>query len=131
MPKVMIIDDAPALRNSFSRVLRKEGFEPIAMQDGLAALGSAGSHPPDLIVLDLNMPHMDGLEVLKRLRSNLLWRSVPVVVFSGAPRASSPTMRAEDLGVAAVLEKGTTTVEELMGHVRQLTAGPFALGGRL
>ena len=125
MPKVMIIDDAPGIRNSFSRVLRREGFEAIAVGDGLQALGAAGNQPPDLIVLDMNMPHMDGAEVLRRLRANILWKSIPVLVFSGAPSAAK---RAGELGVSQILEKGTVTVPQVIDKIREMTAG--AGGGR-
>ena len=79
MTKVLVIDDAPAMRSSLSRLLRKEGFEVLAADDGLQAIGYVANRPPDLIILDINMPRMNGIEVLKRLRENMLWRTVPVV----------------------------------------------------
>ena len=123
MPKVLIIDDAPATRNSLSRVLRKEGYDAVAVADGLQALGTAGSHPPDAIVLDLSMPHMNGLEVLERLRQNPLWRSIPVLVFSGM--ADAAAKRAGELGAAEVLQKGPVTVPQVLEKITALTAAPI------
>ena len=120
MTKVLVIDDAPAMRSSLSRVLRKEGFEVSAAGDGLQGIGFVATRPPDLIVLDLNMPHMNGLEVLKRLRENPLWRTVPVLVFSGSPNEMT-LKQARDLGATEILMKGEAQMPEVISRVRTLT----------
>ncbi|QOV88780.1 response regulator [Humisphaera borealis] len=120
MTKILVIDDAPAMRSSLSRALRKEGFEVLAADDGLQAIGYVANRPPDLIILDINMPRMNGIEVLKRLRQNMLWRTVPVLVFSGSPNAMT-LQQARDLGAVEVLLKGETQVSELSAKIRALT----------
>lgn len=122
MTKVLVIDDAQAMRSSLSRVLRKEGFEVLAADDGLQAIGYVATRPPDLIVLDINMPRMNGIEVLKRLRENMLWRTVPVLVFSGSPN-NLTLQQAKDLGATEVLLKGETQVPELVARIRAMTGG--------
>ena len=126
MPKVLVIDDAPVTRNSFVRVLRKEGFDATAVGDGLQALGTVGTQPPDLIILDLNMPHMNGLEVLTRLRQNPLWRGVPILVFSGTANPAN-LEKAKALGASEVMQKGSVTVPQVMERIKALTAtaAPF------
>ena len=120
MTKVLVIDDVPAMRLSLSRALRKEGFEVIAADDGLQAIGYVANRPPDLIILDINMPRMNGIEVLKRLRENMLWRTVPVLVFSGSPNALT-LQQARDLGAVEVVLKGETQVGELSAKIRAMT----------
>lgn len=125
MPKVLVIDDAPQMRSSLCRLLRKEGFEAVAAGDGLEAMGFVESRPPDLIVLDLNMPHMNGLAVLEKLRTNPLWRTAPVLVFSGSPNEATKK-RALELGATEVLLKASVPVSELIDRIRAL-AGPRAV----
>jgi CheY-like chemotaxis protein len=122
MTKLLLIDDAAATRSSLSRVLRKEGFEVLTADDGLQAIGYVANRPPDLIVLDINMPRMNGIEVLKRLRENILWRTVPVLVFSGSPN-NLTLQQARDLGASEVLLKGSTQVAELVAKINALTGG--------
>ncbi len=122
MTKVLLIDDAAATRSSLSRVLRKEGFEVLTADDGLQAMGYVATRPPELIILDINMPRMNGIEVLKRLRQNVLWRTVPVLVFSGSPNALT-LQQAKDLGAGEVLLKGETQVPDLVAKIHQMTGG--------
>ena len=70
MPRtVLIVDDDPHIRQLLVFALNKAGLETIEADDGEAALAMAGAHGPDLVVLDINMPRMDGLEVCRRLRA--------------------------------------------------------------
>ncbi|MFO3795965.1 MAG: response regulator transcription factor [Anaerolineales bacterium] len=67
-PKILIIDDEPSILNLISAYLRPEGFEVYTASDGPSGLKAARAYKPDLIVLDIMLPGMDGLEVLNRLR---------------------------------------------------------------
>ncbi len=67
-PKILIIDDEPSILNLVSAYLRPEGFEVYTATDGPSGLKAARAYNPELIVLDLMLPGMDGLEVLNRLR---------------------------------------------------------------
>jgi CheY-like chemotaxis protein len=85
-------------------------------------MGYVATRPPDLIILDINMPRMNGIEVLKRLRQNMLWRTVPVLVFSGSPN-NLTLQQARDLGAGEVLLKGETQVPDLVAKIHQMTGG--------
>jgi DNA-binding response OmpR family regulator len=76
-PKVLIVDDERMVRDVLARYLESDGFTVETAEDGQAALDLASAAPPDLVVLDLMLPRVDGLEVLRRLREA---RDVPVVL---------------------------------------------------
>ena len=79
MSRVLVVDDDPALLRALAINLRARHFDVDTAADGAAALRHAASSPPDLVVLDLGLPDMDGVEVVAGLRG---WTSVPIVVLS-------------------------------------------------
>ena len=120
MPMVLVVDDVPLMRDTLCRVLRREGFEAMAAEDGAEAIGMVGSVPPDLILLDVNMPQMSGLEVLEQLHQHPLWKDVPVVMISGF--ADSRTVRrAHALGAREFLPKASFNIPEMLERVREHT----------
>ncbi len=68
MPKILVVDDEPAILNVVVSYLRAEGYEVFTASDGPAALKAAKAYKPDLVILDIMLPELDGLEVLSRLR---------------------------------------------------------------
>jgi len=68
MTKILIIDDEPSITNLVSAYLKPEGYEVLIASDGNAGLKSARTFKPDLIILDVMLPGMDGVELLSRLR---------------------------------------------------------------
>ncbi len=79
-----VVEDDPDLRELASAALERAGWTVDLLEDGLAALGSIRRVIPQVIVLDLRMPNLDGVEVLKLLRSTEVGRQIPVVVTTGA-----------------------------------------------
>lgn len=76
-PKILVVEDEPMVADVVSRYLRRDGFEVMTATDGQAALNFAREWTPDLILLDLMLPKIDGLEVCRRLRAE---SSVPIIV---------------------------------------------------
>ncbi len=68
MPKLLVVDDEPSILNLVTSYLKAEGYEVFTASDGLAALKAAKAYKPDIIILDIMLPGLDGLEVLSRLR---------------------------------------------------------------
>ena len=68
--RILVVDDEPSITDAVSTSLRYEGFEVEVAETGRSALASAQEHPPDLIVLDVMLPDLDGLEVTRRLRAD-------------------------------------------------------------
>jgi two-component system KDP operon response regulator KdpE len=113
MTRLLLIDDEAPLVRALGLSLRARGYEVDAAATGAAALAKAATTAPDVIVLDLGLPDMDGLEVLKGLRT---WTSVPVIVLSARHR--------DDVKVAA-LDSGADdyvtkpfSMDELLARVR-------------
>jgi len=78
-PKALIIDDEIQLRRLLSLALKGRGYEVVQAENGVQGLDAAVRHQPEIILLDLGLPDMDGVEVLKRLRE---WNDTPVLVLS-------------------------------------------------
>ena len=82
-PLVLVVEDDPANRSLLERILEREGYRTTTAGDGEAALLAVGEHAPDLILLDIGLPRMDGYEVTRRLRSHLRTLTVPIILLTG------------------------------------------------
>jgi two-component system chemotaxis response regulator CheY len=80
--KILVADDSPTIRKFVSFSLTMQGFEVIATCDGMEALEKLPQHKIDLIITDLNMPNMDGFELIKAVRSNKEYSDIPIIILS-------------------------------------------------
>ena len=104
---VLLVDDEKAIRNFMSASLSTEGYRIIQADCGNEAISLAGSYNPELIILDLGLPDMDGLEVLKKIRET---SSVPIVIVS-ARGCEDEKVKALDLGADDYVTKPFGTQE--------------------
>ncbi|MCX6375216.1 MAG: response regulator [Armatimonadetes bacterium] len=104
MPKVMVVDDEPDLVRLVEFILQKEGFDVIACSDGRTALNLVEDEKPDLIILDIMMPLLDGMEVLRQIRSRRGTARVPVIMLT-AKTASVTVDEARQLWVSDYVMK--------------------------
>jgi len=79
VPKVLVVDDEETMVRSLSTLLRQEGYEVVAATDGQQALDTARAERPDLILLDVMLPGVDGLEVCRQIR---VWSTVPIIMLT-------------------------------------------------
>jgi CheY-like chemotaxis protein len=100
--RVLVIDDNQSLLLVVDRVLQKEGFEVITAVDGLEGLQRAQDQRPDLIIIDINMPKMNGYDVCRHLRQNPDMARTPVIFLSGRGNMD------ETIGPTAIGLKETT-----------------------
>ena len=77
--KILVVEDEKSISRFISTILNTNGYEAMQARSGQEALSMITSHCPDLIILDLGLPDMDGMDILRQLRS---WTSLPVVVVS-------------------------------------------------
>lgn len=81
-PLILIVDDTPANLQLLADILKEKGYEVRVAPSGQLALDLIQRIPPDLILLDINMPQMDGYEVCRRLKANTKWKVIPVIFIS-------------------------------------------------
>ena len=116
MPSILIVDDDPAIRDALWEALTDLGLTPAAAGDGTAALTWLEQHRADAVLLDLRMPGLDGLEVLRRIRA--LPKPPPVVILTAVPTTSN-TIEAMRLGAADHLAKpiGRADLSTLLNRI--------------
>ncbi|MFI7598041.1 response regulator transcription factor [Actinoplanes sp. NPDC049681] len=86
MSTVLLVEDDPDIRHLVAYKLGKGGMDVIAVADGVAALQEARAHSPDLVLLDVRMPHMSGIEVCRELRAGPLAADVPIIMLTARSR---------------------------------------------
>lgn len=104
MPKVLIVDDEADVVRLLEFRFEKEGFETITAMDGTTALAMVESDTPDLVLLDIMMPRMDGMEVLRQIRSRRRTSKTPVIMLT-AKTASITVDEARQLWVSDYIMK--------------------------
>ncbi|MCW2943117.1 MAG: DNA-binding response regulator, partial [Actinomycetia bacterium] len=116
MTRVLIVDDEPQILRTLSLNLRARRYEVQAVSDGGQALGRAADWHPDLVILDLGLPDLDGVEVIEGLRG---WSQVPIIVLSGRA-GSQDKVDALDAGADDYIIK-PFSIEELLARIRAVT----------
>lgn len=111
--KIVIVDDEAPIRRMLRIALKSEGYEVVEAENGESGLAAVARHQPDLVVLDLGLPDMDGHEVLHELRT---WSKVPVIVLS-VRSGDREKVRALDEGAQDYVTK-PFSVEEFLARVR-------------
>ncbi|MDG9672760.1 response regulator [Micromonospora sp. DH14] len=116
MTRILVVDDEPQILRALRINLRARRYDVDVAATGAAALRAAASHPPDLVVLDLGLPDIDGVEVIRGLRG---WTTVPIIVLSGRA-GSEDKVAALDAGADDYVTK-PFGVEELLARIRAVT----------
>ena len=111
--KILVVEDEKSISTLISTILNNNGYEVMKARTGSEALSMISSHCPDLIVLDLGLPDMDGLDILRQIRS---WSTLPVVVVS-ARSHDKDKVTALELGADDYLTKPFGTAE-LVARIR-------------
>ena len=112
-PQLLVIDDEPQIQRAIKTILTEKGFKVTTASRGEEGLALAAANPPDIIILDLGLPDMDGVEVCSRLRE---WTQIPIIILS---------VRDSERDKVAALDKGADdyltkpfSIEELLARVR-------------
>jgi signal transduction histidine kinase/CheY-like chemotaxis protein len=117
--RILVVEDDPSVREIIARVLEKEGCEVEQAVDGLDGLDRVKISKPDLIVLDLTMPRMDGFQFLTELRKNTAWSAIPVIIVTAMDLTPEDHQRLNG-HVNQVLQKGAYKQDQLLAEVRGL-----------
>jgi signal transduction histidine kinase/DNA-binding response OmpR family regulator len=113
--KILIVDDEPGVLEMHARIVETQlpGTHVLCAKNGLEALETIRQQRPDLVLLDLMMPELDGFGVLEAMRADEVSRSIPVIVLTGQALTEEDMARL-NRGVTSVLQKGLFTVEETL-----------------
>src|SRR5512133_68772 len=112
-PHILVIDDEPQILRAIRTILTEKQFRVTTASRGEEGLALAATHEPDLIILDLGLPDMDGVEVCKRLRE---WTQIPIIILS-VRDSEKDKVAALDAGADDYLTK-PFGIEELLARVR-------------
>ncbi|WP_341926720.1 response regulator transcription factor [Nocardioides psychrotolerans] len=115
MTRVLVVDDEPQVTHALSRALSREGYDVLVAADGERAVDLAATSEPHLMIVDLSLPGLNGLEVIKRVRS---WSQCPILVLSGVTQELAK-VQALDAGADDYLQK-PFGLDELHARLRAL-----------
>lgn len=116
--KILFVEDEAVLQKTFSDLITKEGFEVISALDGEAGLRQAKAQKPDLILLDVILPKVNGFDVLKKLKEDPETKEIPVIVLTNL-EAVEDVDQALKLGAKSYLVKTNYSLEELVEKINQ------------
>ena len=120
--RVLLVEDDRFLRRACEKSLRQQGFNVSTAPDGEEALRAIHADPPDIILLDLLMPKVSGIEVLKDIKSDEKTRDIPVIILTNSSKETD-IREIESLGVSGYLVKANLSLEELGNQVKQALEG--------
>ena len=118
---VLIVDDEPNIVISLEYLLRRAGYEVLVARDGEQALETIARAPPDLVLLDVMLPRLDGFQVCQKLRENPAWAGVRVLMLTAKGREAEVS-KGLALGADAYITKPFST-RDLLARVRALLGG--------
>jgi len=110
MKKILVVDDEKDLLDLVRRILARGGFEVITASDGKEGLAKVYSEAPDLMILDINMPVMNGWEVCRKIRKDPLYKHLPVIMLT-VRRTKKDQLKGLDLGSDEYITKPFSPTE--------------------
>lgn len=115
--KILVVEDEEILLTALSEELKQEGFEVVGAKDGVEGVEKAASEKPNLILLDLVMPRLDGIGALKQMKDNPATKEIPVVILTNLSDYDKVS-DALSLGAMDYLVKANYRLEELVNKIK-------------
>lgn len=119
MKKILFIEDEQSLQKTFGDVLKKEGYKIISALDGETGLRLVKSEKPDLVVLDLVLPRIHGLEVLEEIKKDSETKKIPVIILTNIEGAKD-VERALELGATTYLVKTSYALKDIVNKIKKI-----------
>lgn len=123
MARILIVDDDILMAKMYQAKFAADGFEVAVFGDGEDGLVKTVEFKPDLILLDVMMPKMNGLEMLKKLKGNEATKKIPVVMLTNVGGSDADVDNALSLGAVSYLVKASYTPKEVVGKVKEILGG--------
>ena len=118
MKKVLFVEDEAALQKALTDILTQAGYKVVSALDGEIGLRLAKSEKPDLILLDIILPRLNGFEVLKKLKENPELKEIPVIVLTNLEKIED-VEKAIELGAKTYLVKTQYTIDEVIEKIKK------------
>ena len=119
MKKILFVEDEQAIQKTFGEFLTASGYQVISALDGELGLSLAKKEKPDLILLDIILPKLHGLEVLNSLKKDNETKDIPVIILTNIEEAGD-VEKAIELGATAYLVKTSYKLDELLLKVKEI-----------
>ncbi len=124
MSTILVVDDTALAREAVAKLLEYEGFKVLRTEHGRDAWAMMYDHTPDLVLLDLMMPEMDGVTLLRMIRRSDRWEHLPVVVLTGASDDLKLIQRAQELKIQDLIPKASFGFDDLLTRVKRHLLAP-------
>jgi len=125
--KIMVVDDCQTTRKLLGHYLRSKGYSVVFAENGLDALEKLGTAGVNLIVTDLNMPYMDGIELVKTLRADPAWSDIPILMVT-TEEDDIEREKAYNAGTNGYLVK-PVNAEMITQNIKEILKNIFVKGG--
>lgn len=116
---ILLVEDESSVREVLKRKLIQSGFKTTVAEDGQEAMVSLDHNIPSLILLDVIMPRMNGFDFLERIRADIRYRDIPVIIISNLEGDNDRTT-GKNLGITDYVVKSNVSLRELMALIRQV-----------
>lgn len=123
MAKILFVEDDPLIVKIYTTRLIADGYHVLTADNGETGLHIAETENPDLVVLDVMMPKMDGFAVLTRLRENEKMKSIPILVYSNLAQEEE-MQRAKSLGATEFIVKANLSPTEMVEKIKKYLITP-------
>lgn len=123
MAKILLVDDDPLLVRMYQKKLENDGYTVATADDGDVALTKVAEDKPDLILLDIMMPKVTGLDVLKKLQENETTKKIPVILLTNVSGSDADVDRGLELGAVAYLVKAGNRPVVVVQKVKEILGG--------
>ena len=117
--KILIVEDDVFIRDIYQVKFSQEGFNVVLAENGIEALKKMEETVPDIILLDIIMPYMDGMETLKNIRKNDAWKKIPIIMLTNISEKEKVTQGLDE-GASDYMIKSHFTPSEVVGKVNAL-----------
>ena len=118
MKKILFVEDEPTLQKTLGDFLKKSGYEIISALDGEEGIRKVEDEKPDLILLDLILPKMEGFDILRKLKLDLKTKDIPVIILTNLESAND-IEKAIELGATTYLVKTQYSLEEVAEKIKK------------
>lgn len=120
--RILIVDDEPNIVLSLEYLMRRAGYDVAVVADGEAALRAVAETSPDLVILDVMLPRLNGFDVCRRLRADPRWSGLKILMLTARGRETE-VARGLEVGADAYVTKPFST-RELVAQIGELVGGP-------